>query len=185
MPDHCPAFPAGLEEVFAKLSTGYHICIEDGDVYTSITENTVFYRELFTLLGYQLSDGEDGLYYFLPYEKKINKPSQRFTAFMAIMYDWLADLGKEPVTSLTEGHFHLEELPHLTSEQYRKIMAQLEVHQPHELLKIVKGLQRHGFLQIIDDSLIKFRKPVSRFVTIFTETAENKTPKENDGEPHV
>lgn len=184
MADILSTFPESLEEVFSKLSSGYHICIEDGDMYTSLTENTAFYHHLFTLLGCQLSDGEDGLYYFIPSEKKINKPSQRFTAFMSIMYDWLADQGKEPVTSLMEGHFYLSQLPHLDIEQYKTIMAQLDVSEPKELLKIIKGLQRHGFLQLIDDDLIKFRKPVSRFVTMFIDVTKSKPLKEED-EPNA
>ena len=169
-----------MKDIFAKLSNGYHICIEDGDAYESLAENIHYYQRMFDLLGFRLSDGADGIFYFLPSDEKINEISKRFTAFMAIMYDWLADKGKEPVTSLTEEHFYLNQLPHLTIEQYKKIMSQLDVTDEKELLKIVNGLQKHGFLQLIDGSLIKFRKTVSRFVTMFVEVADqdNKLSEE-------
>ena len=174
-------FPSAMNEVFAKLSSGYHICIEDGDIYRSLTENADYYRRLFDILGHRLSDGVDGIFYFLPMDEKINELSKRYTAFMAIMYDWLADKGKEPVTSLTEEHFYLNQLPHLTVEQYKKVMGQLDVTDEKELLKIVNGLQKHGFLMLVDGSLIKFRKTVSRFVAIFTEVADRKIAQHVEG----
>ncbi len=182
MPDYPLTFPPAMKDVFAKLSCGYHVCIEDGDVYTSLMEHYDYYRNLFGLLGYRLSNGMDGIYYFLPTDQKINKLSKKFTAFMAIMYDWLADQGKEPVTSLTEEHFYLSELPHLTIEQYKKIMGQLDVKDEKELQKIVSGLHKYGFLLLVDGSLIKFRKTVIRFVKIFTEVAEAADGREANGE---
>lgn len=170
-----------MNEVFTKLSSGYHISIEDGEIYRSLTVNAAFYRELFDILGYRLSDGVDGIFYFLPVDDKINELSKRFTAFMAIMYDWLADEGKEPVTSLTEEHFSLDQLPHLTVEQYRKVMGQVDVTEEKELLKIVNGLQRHGFLLLVDGSLIKFRKTVSRFAAMFTEVAARDNAQRDEG----
>ena len=121
-------------------------------------------------------------FYGLPTDEKINELSKRFTAFMAIMYDWLADKGKEPVTSLTEEHFYLNQLPHLTVEQYKRIMGQLDITDEKELLKIVNGLQKYGFLQLADGNLIKFRRTVSRFVTMFTAVAEREELRGEDGE---
>jgi len=182
MHNYPPTFPHAISEIFAKLSSGYHICIEDGDIYRSLTENADYYRNLFNILGYRLSDGVDGIFYFLPTDERINELSKRFTAFMAIMYDWLADKGKEPVTSLTEEHFYLNQLPHLTVEQYKKVMSQLDVTNEKELLKIVSGLHKHGFLMLVDGSLIKFRKTVSRFVTMFTEVADRENAQPDEGE---
>lgn len=172
-----------MKDIFAKLSSGYHISIEDGDIYRSLLENVDYYRNLFDNLGYRLSDGMDGLFYFLPFDEKINELSKKFTAFMAIMYDWLADKGKEPVTSLTEEHFHLNQLPHLNVEQYKKVMSQLDVTDEKELLKIVNNLQKHGFLTLVDGSLIKFRKAVSRFVIMFMEVADREDTQSSKGEP--
>ncbi|MES9898552.1 MAG: hypothetical protein ABW148_05965 [Sedimenticola sp.] len=182
MYNYSSTFPSAMSEVFAKLSSGYHICIEDGDIYRSLTENADYYRSLFDILGYRLSDGVDSIFYFLPADEKISELSKRFTAFMAIMYDWLADKGKEPVTSLTEEHFYLNQLPHLTVEQYKKVMGQLDVSDEKELLKIVNGLQKHGFLILVDGSLIKFRKTVSRFVVMFTEVADRENTQHDKRE---
>lgn len=184
MNNYPATFPSSMKSVFAMLSSGYHICLEDGDTYKSIHENVDYYRSLFDLLGYTLSDGADGIFYFLPADEKINELSKRFTAFMAIMYDSLADKGKEPVTSLTEEHFYLNQLPHLASDQYKKVMGQLDVTEEKELLKIVNGLQKHGFLMLIDGHLIKFRKTVSRFVTMFTEVAERENKQNEYGESY-
>jgi len=176
------SFPPDMGDIFGKLSSGYHICIEDGDIYKSLIENANYYKRLFEILGYKLSDASDGIYYFIPVDEKINELSKRFTAFMAIMYDWLADQGKEPVTSLTEEHFYLDQLPHLTIEQYKKVMSQLDITDEKDLLNIVNGLQRHGFINLVDGSLIKFRKTVSRFVAMFIEVAERDADQGIDGE---
>ncbi len=182
MSEYSSTFPSAMQEIFVKLSNGYHLCIEDGEIYKSLTKYPDYYRKLFELLGYRLSGGDDGTFYFLPTDNKINELSKRFTAFMAIMYDWLADQGKEPVTSLTEEHFYLSQLPHLSVEQYKRVMEQLNVTEEKELLKIVTGLQKHGFLLLIDGSLIKFRKTVVRFVNMFTEVAESEDKQKQNGE---
>lgn len=183
MHNYPTTFPPDMKEVFAKLSSGYHISIEDGDIYRSLSENVDYYRNMFDNLGYRLSDGMDGIFYFLPSDEKINELSKKFTAFMAIMYDWLADKGKEPVTSLTEEHFYINQLPHLTVEQYKKVMSQLDVTDGKELLKIVNNLQKHGFLMLVDGNLIKFRKTVSRFVAMFMEVADREKTQSSKGEP--
>ncbi|MCK5905496.1 MAG: hypothetical protein KAG86_09445, partial [Gammaproteobacteria bacterium] len=72
----------------------------------------------------------------------------------------------------TEEHFYIDQLPHLTIDQYKKTMGQLDINDTPTLLKQVQGLERHGFLQLIDNSMIKFRKPVSRFVTIITSVSD-------------
>lgn len=173
-------FPPLMKEVFARLSNGYHLCIEDGKYYEDMTSNEAYYRVLFDTLGYNLSDGADGIFYFLPSDERINEISKRFTAFMAVMYDWLADQGKEPITSLTEDHFYLNSLPHLTVDQYKRVMSQLDVTDEKGLSNIITGLQRHGFLLLVDGELIKFRKAVARFVAMFVDVAARED-KDKEG----
>lgn len=179
---HNPAhtLPAELADVFALLRTGYHLCIEDGATYQGLSENTEYYRALFAALGFHLSDGKDGLYYFQPDDEKLNDLSKRFTAFMAVMYDWLADKGKDPVSALTEDHYYLDQLPHLAIEQYQKVMGQIDITDDKDLFKIVNNLQKHGFLNLVDGNLIKFRKPVTRFVDLFMEVAERNKEEDAD-----
>jgi len=175
MSDENIAFPPNMKKVFDQLSTGYHICIEDGEIYVDLTKNIDFYRELFSVMGFKLSAGSEGIFYFLPEdEKKTNEMSKKFMLFVAIMYDWLADQGKEPVSSLTENHFYIDQLPHLSNEHYKKTMAELKVRDKQALDKIVHNLERYGFLYFIDGNMIKFRKTVSRFVTILSEVSESK-----------
>lgn len=170
-------FPQQMNKVFEALFRGYHICIEDGEIYTDLTQHQDFYQKMFELLGFKLSDGTAGIFYFLPSDDKINEPSKKLIAFVAIMYDWLANQGKEPVSSLTEEHFYFDKLPHLAIEEHKKIMAQLDINDQQSLLKQVQLLERYGFLELIDNSMIKFRKPVSRFVEIFSAVADNQDEK--------
>ena len=170
-------FPPQIDKVFESLFRGYHICIDDGEIYNDLTENQSFYQKLFELLDFKLSNGEGGIFYFLPSDDKMTEPSKKLITFMAIMYDWLANQGKEPVSFLTESHFDFDKLPHLTIEENKKTMAQLEVNDSQSLFKLVQQLERYGFLRLIDNSVIKFRKPVSRFVEIFTAIADTQYKK--------
>jgi hypothetical protein len=171
-------FPPQIDKVFEALFRGYHICIEDGEIYTDLTQHQAFYQRLFELLGFKLSNGEGGIFYFLPSDGKMTEPSKKLIIFMAIMYDWLANQGKEPVSFLTESHFDFDKLPHLTIEEHKKTMAQLEINDQQALLRqVIQPLERYGFLRLIDNSVIKFRKPISRFVEIFTAIADTQDKK--------
>lgn len=178
-------FPPKMDKVFKLLSSGYHVCIEDGDTYSDLTKNEKFYRKMFGLMGFVLSDGTESIYYFKTSDEKINGLSKKFMVFMAIMYDWLADQGREPVSSLIESHFSIEQLPHLSVEQYKKTMAQIEVDSEAELQKIVHKLKDYGFLNVIGNSTIKFRKTVSRFVSIFKDIADIRDHDQDNDEDSI
>lgn len=181
MDNYNMTFPPNMDKVFGMLSTGYHLCIDDGAAYEELSENEKFYRKLFSLLGFNLCDGKDGIYYFLPSDDKVNDVSKKYMVFMAIMYDYLSDQGKDPVSSMIEEHFYIDKLPHLSVDQYKKTMGQLDITDQQALAKIVQGLNRYGFLDLIDGSLIKFRKTVTRFVSIFSDIADAGN-KEDTGE---
>ncbi|OQY49863.1 MAG: hypothetical protein B6230_07345 [Desulfobacteraceae bacterium 4572_89] len=163
-----------IKELFHHFSMGFHLCIDDGELYRELTENEVQYRSLFNSLGYNLSQGTQGVYYFEPDKERtsVNRLSKKFTLFMAILYDFLADQGKDPISAITEEYFQVKDLPHLKQDQYRKILEKVNITRESDLLKLVQRLQKYGFLEFRDNYLILFKKSVSRFTTLFAEFKE-------------
>ncbi len=170
--------PMGLKhitEIYQKLSRGYHFCIDDnrGDnnmVYGELVQNLDYYRILFEMMGYQLSNGAHNIYYFTPSKggAVTNTIGREMTLFMAILYDFLADAGKDPITAILETPFNINNMPHLKVDQYQKIMRSIGVEGYKKILSIIRRFDRYGFLEKEDDT-IRFRQSIRRFTEIFKE----------------
>ncbi len=170
-----------IKELFHHFSMGYHLSIDDGELYTELMVNEPQYRDLFNSLGYHLCDGTTGVYYFEPEKERItvNPMSKKFTLFMAVLYDSLADQGKDPVSTIIEDSYLVKDLPHLKVEQYRSIMEKINITKESDLIKIINRLQKYGFLEFKDNYLIYFKKSVSRFTTLFAEFNEPLKTKDS------
>ena len=166
--------PRFTKELFHHFSMGYHLCIDDGELFIELAANEPHYRALFNSLGFTLCDGVSGVYYFEPDREKpgINIVSKKFTLFMAILYDYLADSGKDPVSAIIEERFVVEELPHLSVDQYKKILEKVGIFEASDLLRTLQQLQKYGFLELKDNFFIMFKKSVSRFTTLFAGVVE-------------
>lgn len=172
--DEIQAQPRFTRELFHHFSMGYHLCIDDGELFNALTANIDHFRSLFSSLGFQLCEGTSGIYYFEPDKEKagINIVSKKFTVFMAILYDYLADQGKDPVTAIIEERFIVPELPHLRVDQYKKILEKVGINEGSDLLRTLLQLQKYGFLDLKDHFFILFKKSVARFTTLFAEVIE-------------
>ena len=173
-----------VKELFHHFSMGYHLSIDDGELWADLTACEGQYRELFNSLGYSLCQGQAGVYYFEPDKERVsvNRVSKKFTLFMAVLYDFLADQGKDPVSAIIEDHFLVKDLPHLKVDQYRQIMEKVNIKQDSDLINVLNRLQKYGFLELRDNYLIMFKKSVFRFTSLFAEFVEplkSDTPEEN------
>lgn len=173
--------PDRSKDVIDRLTRGYHLSIEDGEDYADVQGNVDAYRELFDAMSLRLSDGKDGIFYLLPREGAgISEPSKRLVVFIAIFTEWLADQGKDTVYSLMNECFDVRDLPHLKEGEYRHKMDMLDMGTEEKMLRAIKNLETFGFLTLIDNELIRFRKPVSRFFFIFDGLADEKHIAEGD-----
>ncbi|MDA3787848.1 MAG: hypothetical protein PF503_05085 [Desulfobacula sp.] len=163
-----------IKELFHHFSMGYHLSIDDGELWAELNACEDQYRDLFNSLGYPLCNGSTGVYYFEPGKERVsvNTVSKKFTLFMAVLYDSLADQGKDPVSAITEDHFLVKDLPHLKVDQYRQIMEKVNIKHESDLIKVLNRLQKYGFLELRDNYLIMFKKSVSRFTELFAEFVE-------------
>nr|WP_319491692.1 hypothetical protein [uncultured Desulfobacter sp.] len=170
--------PLGLNhvsEIYQKLSRGYHFCIDDNRgennmVYGELVQNLDYYQTLFEMLGYQLSEGTHNIYYFAPLKggSITNIIGREMTLFMAVLYDYLADNGKDPITAVFESPVIINTLPHLKIKQYKEIMQRIGVDNEKKIQSIIRRFARYGFLDIEDGS-IRFRQSIRRFTEIFKE----------------
>jgi len=177
-----------IREIYEKLSKGYHFCIDDNKsensgIYSELISNLPYYNQLFTILGYTLSDGTAGIYYFEPVKSgsALNKPGREMTLFLAILYDFVADEGYDPITAILEIRFYINKLPHLKLDHYKKTMRSIGIDDEKGLMTIIRRLKKHGFLDVdTDTSSFLFKQSVARFTTLFAEYRE--PDKENDSE---
>ncbi len=163
-----------VKELFHHFSSGYHLSIDDGELWADLTGREGQYRDLFNSLGYSLCEGHGGIYYFEPNKERVsvNRVSKKFTLFMAVLYDFLADQGKDPVSAIIEDHYLVKDLPHLKVDQYRQIMEKVNIKDESDLIKVLNRLQKYGFLELRDNYLIMFKKSVLRFTSLFAEFVE-------------
>lgn len=174
-----------IREIYVKLSKGYHFCIDDNKsensgIYAELINNLSYYNQLFTVLGYTLSDGTAGIYYFEPRKSgsALNKPGREMTLFLAILYDFIADEGHDPITAILEIRFYINKLPHLQLDHYKKTMRSIGVEDERGVMTIIRRFKKHGFLDVDTDThSFMFKQSVARFTTLF---AEYKEPDKDD-----
>ena len=53
-----------LSELFTKLRSGRHLCVEDGPLYLSLRANYERYEAIFRALGFELVQHHREFYYF-------------------------------------------------------------------------------------------------------------------------
>lgn len=170
--------PEHFGTIFQKLTSGYHFCIDDGELYQSLKSNYSDFKHLLDEIGYSLSDGSDGIYYIIPRDNsEISPISRKFTAFVTIMFDWLANQGKSPAHSIFSQTFEVPDLPHLDPKmkQYISIMEQLEIYFKDDLDRLINQLRNYGFLTITGpERSIRFKPSVRRFIDLFEQLARNE-----------
>jgi len=172
-----------IKEIYERLSHGYHFCIDDNKdehsgIYSELVNNLAYYKTLFETLGYTLSDGTAGIYFFEPARagSTTTRQTRELTLFLTILYDHIADKGEDPVTAILEMRFYIKDLPHLSKDQYKRLMADVGVEDSRDLYRIIKRFQKFGFLTIEDDTIL-FKQSVSRFTKMF---AEYKDPEREE-----
>ncbi len=167
-----------IKEIYEKLSRGYHFCIDDNKdersgIYSELVNNLEYYKTLFETLGYTLSDGSASIYFFESAKagSTTTKQTRELTLFLSILYDHIADEGKDPITAILEIRFEIKDLPHLIKDQYKRLMINVGVKDSKDLHRIIKRFQKYGFLTMEDDTIL-FKQSVSRFTKMFAEYCE-------------
>jgi hypothetical protein len=165
--------PQHLGDIFRRLNAGYHICAEDGEQFHELEERHQEYHQIFTALGYRLSDGVGGFYY-LEGDASSTKPTERVAVFIYVYIEALADAGDDPLSVFESiRYIPMSELPHL-GDKYRPLMQQVDVGEPEGLKRTIQSLGSYGFVEIgSDGESFRFKRPIMRFVDACREVASN------------
>lgn len=156
--------PEHLKEVFARLSRGFHLCPADGELYRDLETNEATYRSLFDALGYSLSDGVGGYYYFNPGET-LNRSASKAAVFVLVLAQFLADEGQDPIQAFGGVKIHhLSQMPHLMP-QYRYVAEQAALDSEEAIRSVVfNTLVGLGLTERVGDDGFRFRAPIRRFI---------------------
>ena len=156
-----------LAPIFRELFKGYHLSRHDAALYAQLTQLQDEYRVLFKALGFTLVCDPRGFFYFVPDQAgaQVNKTAQRLALFTFILIEYIADLGRDPLTVLDGGLLARDELPTLL-DKYKDLLLQAEVSSVEELEeKILRRMGQLGFVAE-QNGQYRFLAPMHRFLDV-------------------
>lgn len=173
MSENSPFALPHLAEIFQLLCRGRHICIEDGNIYFALQEDSKSYAELFKNLGFQLEVHSREFYYFHG-GKSLSVLSEKMSLFMFILMEHLEGQGESVEESILTKTFVIDELPHFNSERYQNYMKEGGVETSSDLVGVITNLEKFGFVERKAESF-RFKAPVYRFFDICGSIAQDNT----------
>lgn len=190
-------YPTQLASVFRLLRSGRHLCVEDKADFRDLQTHFDQYESIFLALGYNLERHHQNFFYFGGGSTLATKGLQSITLFMLILFQHLddnkfSDPDRAWQQTLTNRLFTIDELPHFDTVQRRSLMFSLDITQDNLRDKVLRNLNRLGFINLIGSKQFQFRAPVYRFVELCLDYANLdglesvEEAKENDSElPNV
>jgi hypothetical protein len=160
-----------LDKVFRLLSRGRHICMEDGEPYWALHDHKDDFTELFARLGFQLAHHPRDFFYFNGDD--LSDAGERMAVFMFVLVEHLGDQGLSVEEGLMQPDWPVAQLPHLTSDRYRELMAAVNVSDEKALRGVVQSLDRFGFAEQRGADALRFRRPVHRFLDLCHDMAQS------------
>jgi hypothetical protein len=173
-----------LRGVFEALRQGRHLSRADGFLYQSLEDDREVFASLFDQLGFELKKHRRDFYYFCS-PNTMSERSERIAVFMFILIEWITDQGHNIEEALMSQQFSFDELPHLTTQRHRDIMAQLGIFDGDGLRTVGTNMIRMGFAERVNDDVFAFRCPVYRFLDICQDIARSQAqdgPGEEEAE---
>jgi hypothetical protein len=164
----------GLKDIFEALRQGRHLCQADGSLYRYLEDHRETFSDLFGQLGFELKKHRRDFYYFYS-RNTISEKSERMAVFMFMLIEWITDQGHNIEEALMNQQFSFDELPHLTTQRHRDIMAQLGIFDGDGLRTVGTNMIRMGFAERVNDEVFAFRCPVYRFLDICQDIASSQT----------
>ena len=153
-----------LDKVFRLLGRGRHICLEDGEPYWALHDNKDDFVELFAQLGFHLMHHAHGFFYFDGDD--LSEAGERMAVFMFVFVEYLGDQGLSVEEGLMQREWPMAQLPHLTSDRYREVMAAVDVTDEKSLRGVVQSLDRFGFAEQMGADAFRFKRPAHRFLDL-------------------
>jgi hypothetical protein len=168
-----------LREIFDLLRSGHHLSSADGPLCLALRDRLDEFRALFEALGFHLEAHPRSFFYFQGRED-VGKEARGFAIFFFILIEWLGDDGRDIETALFERPIAVGELPHFTTDRYRRLMAEAGVERREDLPGLLRRLDQLGFATRLDDGAIRFEDPAWRFLDLCSQFAGDTSQAEED-----
>ena len=158
-----------LPQLFQELSAGRHISIKDGALFYSLIDEYSKFTALFEALGFKLVRHARDFFYF-EQEGKVNTVlTKQMSLFVFLLIDHLDRTEGDLEGVLLVQKFAIENLPHLKTERFTELMAEVNITDEAGLIKALEGLQQYGFATLHNKESFEFNPPVYRFFDICVE----------------
>ncbi len=162
-----------LAKVFDALRSGRHIGMSESTLYTALKSNFETFHALFAQLGFTLIHHPRDFFYFTD-RTNFTEQSRRMALFVFILIEYLADCGDAIEDTLMSRSFHYAELPHLSSERYRRMMSEAGVGDVAAVEQLVRTMERFGFVETRGGGTFLFKSPAYRFLDVCLELASEQ-----------
>ena len=153
------------EEIFQKLSRGYHYHFDDGIIWKNIQEHFDDYKALFQAVGFCLTEGDCGAYYYFEPEEPVNivnKQVQIMLTFLLAIIDHCADSGLNPLEKINSKIER--KLMHDAYVKNEQLFSYLGSDSFEALLQeTVEKIKRWG-LGHYANGFLTFKKGINRFI---------------------
>ncbi|MBU2708117.1 chromosome partition protein MukE [Zooshikella marina] len=164
--------------IYTKLREGVHIAVdalEHYALYKELENHAASYEVLFNLLGYELVYNAEGFFYFR-YPDSVTSNSMSTSRKIALLIftlvDYLQDNNFDPSSMIQDQQIELS-LFEKTQECFKDLYTQADMAAPQDLTNLLEWMSKRGFCQIINDTHVKFCKPIERFLAA-TEAIANQ-----------
>lgn len=161
-----------LREIFDLLRSGHHISSADGALCLAVRDRLEEFRALFDALGFHLESHPRGFFFFQGRED-VGKEARKFAVFFFVLVEWLGDDGRNIESALFEKPLSIAELPHFTTDRYRRLMFEAGIEQRDDLPQLLQRLDQLGFATRVGDDAIQFEDPAWRFLDLCVEIARD------------
>jgi chromosome condensin MukBEF MukE localization factor len=154
-----------LKDIFDKLRQGAYITHEQGTLHTSLTENYDAYKDYFAPLGLNLVRHPRDFFYLHTEAAESTPPSGSLppiAVFSFILIEATANEGLPVEEYLLTERFSVAGLPHLTSDRYKAHLKAVGIDDEVSLRKVVKSMQRLGWVEYFPDDTFRFLRPFHR-----------------------
>lgn len=165
------SFPPQLAKVFIALRKGKHVSVEDGVEFRDLTQNQDQYTAILGALGYKLVKHHQNFFYLRGGNDLNTKGLRSVSLFLLILFQHLEDTKFDDPQRSWEKHlleriFRIDDLPHFETVARRSLMYQLDLTPENLREKVLRTMNRLGFITLIGQSQFRFRSPVYRFVEV-------------------
>lgn len=167
-----------LAAIFQGIKAGRHWCFGDPEYADLFGDRFEEYRAFFAQLELTLHRDTRGFVYATADDDdyKGSNLITRLVLFTAVWIDALADEGVDIGKSLFNQPLLTAELPHLNAESHRRILSQIGIQNPSDLIDTLRSLERLGFLAWEGQDRFSLRPAFNRLLDVCMNEKETSSP---------